>query len=65
MNKKEEVFVDLIRKNPELGPDAAYMVENLIRAQEAFKKLSLKQRLALVSLATQHEMSRINVSAYG
>ncbi|MFZ2555742.1 MAG: hypothetical protein WAZ27_00840 [Minisyncoccia bacterium] len=64
LSRKDTDFLQVIAAEQGLGTDAAKLVRDLLQAQEALKRLSLTQRLKLVSLATQHQMSHVRVTGY-
>ena len=62
MTREEEKFIEVVQKDPQLGAAAAALIANLFRAQDGLNRLSLTQRLRLVSLATTHNLSHFRVS---
>lgn len=64
LSKKDDDFLRIVRADPELGARAAELLNDLLVAQLALKWLTLKQRLKLITLATNHNMSHIRVTTY-
>lgn len=64
MTREEEKFLEIVKNDAALGPGAARLIEDLFRAQDGLKRLSLTQRLRIVSLATLHNVPHVRFPTY-